>query len=208
MPPKKGQRQARGLARQDQILDVAFELFATQGVRATTLISVAERVGLSEAGLLHHFPSKDDLLLAVLHRADASFPDTEAWIAEPGGGLESLRRLPATAQVLADRPMLTRLRAIVSAEAVVDDGAARRYVRNRTETIRTMLGLALEEGVRRKELRRGLDCTALATEIVSFMEGIQVQWMLAPRKIDLVATYESYVASLVEQIGVPARKTT
>jgi AcrR family transcriptional regulator len=202
MPPKKGQRQARGLARQEQILDVAFELFATLGVRATTIAAVAERVGLSEAGLLHHFPSKDDLLLAVLNRADASFTDTEAWVAEPRGGLESLRRLPATAHVLADRPMLARLRAIVSAESIVQDGAARRYVQQRTEIIRQVLAESLDAGVQRGELRSDIDPAIRATEIVAFMEGIQVQWMLDPEHIDFVKSYESFVASLVEQIAV------
>ena len=37
MPPKKGQRQARGLVRQDRILDAAYELFAGEGVRTTTI---------------------------------------------------------------------------------------------------------------------------------------------------------------------------
>jgi AcrR family transcriptional regulator len=206
MPPKKGQRQARGLARQDQILDVAFELFATEGVRATTIARVAERSGLSEAGLLHHFPSKDALLLAVLDRADASFPDTEAWIAEPGGGLESLRRMPASAQVLSDRPSLARLRVIVSAEAVVQDGAARRYVTERTATIRRVLTNSLAEGVRRGEFRSDLDPASRATEIVAFMEGIQIEWMLDPDAVDLVAAYEAYVDTLVEQLAPPRQR--
>ena len=205
MPPKKGQRQARGLARQDQILDVAFELFATHGVRATTIAAVAEQVGLSEAGLLHHFPSKDALLMAVLARADASFTDTEAWVAEPGGGLESLRRVPATARVLGERPMLARLRAIVSAESMVHNGAARVYVRERTALIRRVLTEALAEGVRRKELKADINPAARAAEIVAFMEGIQIEWVLDPDSIDLVEAYESYIGSLIQQIAAPGR---
>lgn len=200
MPPKKGQRQARGLARQDQIIDAASELFTEHGVRATTISAIATRVGLSEAGLLHHFPSKDALLLAVLARADASFPEVEAYIAEPGGGLESLRRLPAAGRVLAERPLLTRLRAIVSAESVVENGAARAYAQRRTSSIRKIIAESLAEGVRRGEIRADLDPEARATEIVAFMEGIQVQWMLEPEAVDIVASYESYVASLVEEI--------
>lgn len=204
MPPRKGQRQARGIARQDQILDAAFELFATDGVRATTIAAVAERVGLSEAGLLHHFPSKDALLLAVLSRADTSFPEEETWVAEPGGGLESLRRLPATARVLAERPLLTRLRAIVSAESVVHDGAARTYTTERTALIRKVFAAMLAEGIRRGEISPDVDPTAAATEIVAFTEGIQFQWMLAPDTIDLVTSYESYVSSLIPKLEIRA----
>ena len=200
MPPRKGQRQARGLARQDQILDAAFESFATLGVRGTTLAAVANRVGLSEAGLLHHFASKEDLLLAVLARADASLADTEAWLATPGGGIESLRRLPATALVLASQPMLARLRTIVTAESVVDDGVARRYVAERTRQIRAVLAGVLAEGVSRGEFARGIDVDARAAEIVAFMEGIQIEWLLEPESVDLVAAYESYVATLIPQL--------
>jgi AcrR family transcriptional regulator len=189
------------MARQDQILDVAFELFATDGVRGTTVASVADKVGLSEAGLLHHFNSKDELLLAVLNRADTSFTDVEAWIAEPGGGLESLRRMPASARVLADQPLLARLRTIVSAYAVVHDGAARTYVRDRTETIRNVYAAALKEGIRRKEIKPTVKPKALAAEIIAFMEGIQIEWMLDPDAVDLVAAYEAYVDALVTVIA-------
>jgi len=200
MPPKKGQRQARGLARQDQILDVAFELFATIGVRSTTVAAVAQKVGMSEAGVLHHFASKDDLLLAVLARADASLADTEAWLAAPGGGLESLRRLPATALILASQPMLARLRTVVTAESVVQDGTARRYVTERTRQIRDVMAGVLAEGVRRKELAPDIDVKGRAAEIIAFMEGIQIEWLLEPEAIDLVAAYESYISSLITQL--------
>jgi len=35
---------------------------------------------------------------------------------------------------------------------------------------------------------------------VAFMEGIQVQWMLEPETIDLVAAYEAYFGRLVDQL--------
>jgi len=201
MPPKKGQRQARGIARQEQILDAAFGLFADSGVRQTTIAAVADRVGLSEAGVLHHFASKEELLLAVLHRADASFPDTEAWIAEPGGGAESLRRLFASGQVLADRPSLCRLRLAVGNEALATDGPARRYVTERLDVIRRSFVLMLREGVRRGEFRPDIDVDRHATEIIAFMEGIQIQWLLDPEGVDIVAAYRSFADDLIDRLS-------
>jgi AcrR family transcriptional regulator len=200
MPPKKGQRQARGLARQDQILDVAFDLFANLGVRATTIAAVAEQVGLSEAGVLHHFPSKEELLLAVLHRADASFPDEEAWIAQPAGGAESLRRIFASAEVLAERPLLCRLRIVVGNEALVSDGPARRYVKERLDNIRAGLVMMLREGVRRGDFRDDIDVGRSATEIIAFMEGIQIQWFLDPDGVDIVDAYRAFANELIDQL--------
>ena len=201
MPPKKGQRQARGLVRQDRILDAAYELFSNDGVRTTTIATIAEQVGLSEAGLLHHFPSKDALLLAVLDRVDSSYPEAEVWIREGGGGLESLRRFPVTGRVLAERPAQTRLRVMVAAESLGQDGPVRRYTRQRSEGVRRALTEMLAKGIDDGELRADVDPAAVAVEIVAFMEGIQVQWMLDPEAIDLIAAYEAYFTRLVEQLG-------
>jgi AcrR family transcriptional regulator len=53
------------------ILDRAAALFARRGFAKTSVQDVADAVGLSKAGLLHHFPSKDALYEAVLAQADA-----------------------------------------------------------------------------------------------------------------------------------------
>ncbi|WP_029432585.1 TetR/AcrR family transcriptional regulator [Blastococcus sp. URHD0036] len=52
------------------ILDRAAALFARRGFAKTSVQDVAVAVGLSKAGLLHHFPSKDVLYAAVLAHAE------------------------------------------------------------------------------------------------------------------------------------------
>jgi AcrR family transcriptional regulator len=51
------------------ILDQAAALFARRGFAKTSVQEIADAVGLSKAGLLHHFPSKDALHTAVLAQA-------------------------------------------------------------------------------------------------------------------------------------------
>jgi AcrR family transcriptional regulator len=51
------------------ILDQAAALFARRGFAKTSVQDVADAVGLSKAGLLHHFPTKDALHEAVLGQA-------------------------------------------------------------------------------------------------------------------------------------------
>jgi hypothetical protein len=46
------------------------DVFSTSGYRAGSLKDVAVKVGLSQAGLLHHFPSKEALLEALLTLRD------------------------------------------------------------------------------------------------------------------------------------------
>ena len=48
------------------ILKVATRRFARQGFDSTSLQEIAEEVGVKKPSLLHHFPSKNELLRAVL----------------------------------------------------------------------------------------------------------------------------------------------
>jgi AcrR family transcriptional regulator len=67
------------------ILDRAAALFARQGYLKTSIQDIADAVGLSKAGLLHHFPSKDALRAAVV-----------AQVATAGQQvLDAVRHLPA-----------------------------------------------------------------------------------------------------------------
>jgi AcrR family transcriptional regulator len=49
-----------------QILDAAWALFVEHGFDKTSLRQVAERVGVTKAALYYYFPSKEDLLSALL----------------------------------------------------------------------------------------------------------------------------------------------
>jgi AcrR family transcriptional regulator len=53
------------------ILDRAAALFARRGFAKTSVQDIADAVGLSKAGLLHHYPSKDALREAVLAQSGA-----------------------------------------------------------------------------------------------------------------------------------------
>jgi AcrR family transcriptional regulator len=200
MPPQKGQRQARGRARQQQILDAGLKLFANNGYRSTSLATIAAKVGLTEAGVLHHFSSKEELLRAVLAHRDSLNPDAESHVAQPGGGLESLNRIPTLAQVLLDQPVLMRFDAVVGGESIAEGGAVLAHFRTRMRQIRQSLVAMLEEGIRRGELRRDIDAEAIATEIVAFMDGIQTQWLLDPKRINLRAAYQHYIDGLTDRL--------
>src|ERR1700733_12322854 len=49
----------------ERILDVALDLFVTQGYDGTSLREVAEQLGVTKAALYYHFKSKEDILLAL-----------------------------------------------------------------------------------------------------------------------------------------------
>ncbi len=50
-------------------MDAAARLFAAQGYRATTIRDISGAVGMLPGSVYYHFPSKEDLLLAVYEAA-------------------------------------------------------------------------------------------------------------------------------------------
>lgn len=57
---------AAPLDRRDVILQRAADLFARQGVAATTVREIADAVGILSGSLYHHFASKDDIVDAIV----------------------------------------------------------------------------------------------------------------------------------------------
>ena len=84
--PRRGRPRgsyAKTEGRRQEILAAAFEVFSTSGYRSGSLKDVADKVGLTQAGLLHHFPNKEALLEAVLTlRDEESVARTGALIAQ------------------------------------------------------------------------------------------------------------------------------
>ncbi len=53
------------------MVEVAVELFAERGVQGTSLQMIADRIGVGKAAVYFQFPSKDEIVLAVLRPAFA-----------------------------------------------------------------------------------------------------------------------------------------
>ncbi len=184
---------AVGNARKQRILDVALETFALQGYRGSSLRDIADGVGISQAGLLHHFRSKEDLLAAVLHQRD----DTDiAWYeqqrADGVSGLYVLRRLVEHNMTV---PGLVRLFVTLSAEATDPDHPAHDYFRTRYQESRELFGGMLADAQREGEIRPEIDIALAAPLLIAVLDGLQIQWLLEPG-FDLLAEIEAYLDSI------------
>lgn len=64
--PRKQSPRRRGATAREEILDASAELFTTQGFAATSTHQIAEAVGIRQASLYYHFPSKTEIFLTLL----------------------------------------------------------------------------------------------------------------------------------------------
>ena len=61
---------AKGIAKREEILRTALAVIAREGYHGASVKELAEAVGLSQAGLLHYFESKDELFVEILRTRD------------------------------------------------------------------------------------------------------------------------------------------
>jgi AcrR family transcriptional regulator len=66
LPESETSHSAGGLSQRQHIIDTALMLMAQRGVDGTSMRDLAGAAGLNVASLYHYFPSKRDLLVAVL----------------------------------------------------------------------------------------------------------------------------------------------
>lgn len=177
------------------ILDAALAVFAHGGYRAGSLREVAEQVGMSEAGLLHHFPNKSALLAAVLsHRDDHSGKLVPMDGDDP---IATLQGLVALARYNASIPGVVALYCTLSAEGTSPDHPAhdyfvRRYASTRGRLERTF-GLLREAG----EVGPDFSPTSAASMTIALMDGLQVQWLLAPESVDMAEELQRFLTGLL-----------
>src|SRR5919112_34451 len=134
--PRRGSY-AKGRERREAILVAANELFAVQGFRGASLAAIAARVGLSEAGLLPHFPSKEHLLLELLELRHER--DGERVAREIANHTTMLDALLALCRDNQRSPGLVRLFTILAAESVDTDHPAHDWTAERYAGLRRSL---------------------------------------------------------------------
>jgi AcrR family transcriptional regulator len=92
----------RPSSRRDQILDAAMACFASAGFRGATTREIASRVGITEAALYRHFPSKEALYAAIIARKIAA-PDLTAPLEAAAAASDDRAVLGGLARTLIER---------------------------------------------------------------------------------------------------------
>ncbi|SDP32105.1 DNA-binding transcriptional regulator, AcrR family [Nakamurella panacisegetis] len=189
---------ARAARRRAEIVEAARQVFTSRGFRGGSLGEIAERVGITHQGVLHHFGSKERLLVEVLRDRDI----------EDGPGSETLTgaaflsHLIDTARLNTTRSGIVQAYTVLSAESVTPGHPAQGWFRTRFADLRSEVYQALRIvggiEVGEAELERG------ASAVIAVMDGLQVQWLLDPAAVDMPATLRMVINSLLAGWGRPA----
>lgn len=182
---------AKGRAKKAEILAQAVAIFGESGYRGASLRDIAARCGISHPGLLHHFPTKQALLLAVLEQRDVA--DRERMAGSGTRGVESLRRTIDLVRTNSGQRGIVELFAVVSAEATAVDHPAHDYFLRRYDQSAEMLSQAYQEAAEDGHLRDGVDPLVAGRQLIAVMDGMQIQWLLSDGVIDMVEPVRAHV---------------
>jgi AcrR family transcriptional regulator len=118
-------RKVATVVRQEQIANAALAIIAQQGLRRTSVASVARRVGLVPSALYRHYRGKNEILEAVLELVrDRLLDNVRAVTTETPDAVERLRRLLALhVSLLTKQPGILR---VIFSEEVYAGRPARR----------------------------------------------------------------------------------
>ena len=183
---------AKGVAKREEILATALELVAVRGYSRTTVRELADAVGLSQAGLLHYFGTKEQLFTEILRHRDQT--DRAAFMApRPTDGFaEDYARL---VRHNAGVPGLVQLHTRFSAEATDPQHPSHLFFRERAAAARAMTAETLRRLRDERRLPVEADPDKLAVILAALTDGLQTAWLYDPQ-LDMAA-HVSHLLSLI-----------
>jgi AcrR family transcriptional regulator len=187
---------ARTRERRRSIADAALAVVAEKGHRALTTLAVAQRAGISEAGLLYHYPSKDALLVAALAR----FDETQLSVLAPG---EALETAPERAALGVRRTNVVHLYSALLGEASDPAHPANAYFKERWRAsgeIQASDIVLLEE---RGEANPTVAPDRAALWILAAWDGLQSHWLVDP-SFDIDVELRLLIDVVLRRVEVPA----
>lgn len=186
---------AKSAERRSAIIDAGVRVFSTRGYRAGSVQNIAAEAGISLSGLLHHFPSKEELLAEIL-----AYRDEEAETYVGSGEDVRAESLAGLVELVAHNqrvPGLVELFCVLSAEATDPAHPAHDLMVARFARVRAAIAAAFRDAEARGLLADGVDPDGAAREAVAVMDGLQLQWILEGRTFDMAARLRSHLARTV-----------
>lgn len=185
--------------RRSQILRAAAELFASSGARGTSIAAVAARVGITDAGVLYHFKTKEHLLLGVL---DEYGREVQSEIQRAGvHGVSLLRLVREWGAGMEQRPEISALLIVLTAEHLTADSSVRRALQARYRKGIERYEAAFADAAAAGDLRADLDPRHEAAALVAHLDGIRLQWFLADRSFSMADSVRRYVDDTLARLA-------
>ena len=180
-PVRTKRRRLTPEARRAEIIATATKLISTRGYNGLAFQDVADTGGMTLAGILHYFSSKEDLLISVLEARDEEDRQHSRQVMACFGN-NPIRGIDAFVERNAAQPEIIRLYAVVGGEALDPRHPAHSYFQYRYDrALRNMSSLL--DGV-------VADPDSTARQLIATQDGLQLQWFYSNYGFDLLEQWK------------------
>ena len=171
---------AKGIAKREEILRAALAVVGREGYHGASVKELADAVGLSQAGLLHYFDSKDELFVEILRtrdevdmagRAEAMHAATFDEMRD--GYLDIVRHK-------AKVPGLVELFTRLAADAANPEHPSRAFFAERGAGLRERWAGTIADAQSEGRIRSDVDPVLAARLLQAVSDGAQMQLLVEP----------------------------
>lgn len=182
--PRRPVRQSRprGEARRRQILDTASRLFAANGFNNVGLAELATAVGITQAGLLHHFDSKGALLLEVLKKRESR--NVEERDEHEANGLAPMEAYVETLRSNQLHPELVQLFVVLAAESTALGHPAHDWFVERNTDVFRGLSQRVRATFDEERFPPGVTVEMVTRWLLGLAHGLAAMWVFDPSAFD------------------------
>lgn len=177
-------RYAKGEAKRAEIKVAALAVLERDGEAGASMRVIAKEAGISLAGLMHYFPTRDLLLTEIQRDGDAKFGE---WYRNSGDDADPGEALALAMVDKASKPGSGTVYLSLAAAAAIDPShPAAEYLRGRYEWMRGVVAAHVARRQVAGTVPSHVDAEFAAAALISAADGIQIQWMSDP-SIDMGA---------------------
>jgi AcrR family transcriptional regulator len=190
-------------AKRHDILAAAMKVFAQQGMESTKMTDIAQAAGIGKGTIYEYFRSKEEIFKAAFNHIFSSMAaETEEVLSAPIGTEEKLRRVIRFVidDLIKEHAEIVGIMMDVWAEGVRKRGGRENQLielRQMYVEFRKMLGAILAEGIENGALRP-MDIQQTASLMIGALDGIMLQYIMAPDDIDINKIEDIFIQCFVE----------
>ena len=176
-----------------KIIDAANHYFAENGFHGTAMSDIAKEAGLTGPGLLHHFPNKEELLIAVLEQRDATDQERLTNLFKASHTDRIFEILQSLMEHNQARPEMVRLFTVLVTECIAIDHPGHDFFVKRYRDYRHKYLYLMREYQQAGYLRKDIPVEPLSILVMAMMDGLQIQWLLDPEEVNMVESFTAFV---------------
>lgn len=192
-----------GSERRAELVQLAADMFADRGFKATTVRDIAEAAGMLSGSLYHHFDSKESIMDELLHAyIDALLPEYRRIVEEGGAAREVLSKLVSTAFASFERHRPAIL--VWQSEGLHLREIPRfAFVAGAEAETEQLWIQVIRRGIRSGEFRKGLDAK-LAYRFIRDVVWMAARWYRPEGRLTVKQLAAQYLSIVLDGIDSTA----